>query len=396
MDGNLAMANDIVHETEKQNQLKYENHIMQTQTAIEKVNPAEFGLDETKANDLTKNLHAILKEREIFIGEYEKIILLEITRENVPAFKDLRIKIRDNRTKGIEVWHKANKEFFLSGGRFIDAIKNKESVLNKQMEEKLEEAEKWEQIQEEKRIDALKAERETTLQQYEVDCSLIQVGQMTEDVWNNYLSGVKLNYENKKEEERKAQELAAEVARLDNLERERVLEIAPYAQFVDGYPELRTMNDAAYAELIRGCQQAKIDYDEEQARVREENERLKKEAEEKEAALLAERAKADAESKKAKEESDKAIKEAKDKADALAAELKAKADAEEEERKKEAAALKKAQAAPDKTKLSELSKQIRDMQFPDMKTNEAKLLLSNVRALLAKTADYINEKSSAL
>ena len=38
---------------------------------------------------------------------------LEITEENLPVFKELRLKIRDNRTKGIEKWHKLNKAFFL-------------------------------------------------------------------------------------------------------------------------------------------------------------------------------------------------------------------------------------------------------------------------------------------
>ncbi len=116
------------------------------------VNPKEFGIEETKANELTSGLSTTLIEREALKESYKSIISLEITEDNLDKFKDLRIKIRDNRTKGIEKWHKANKEFFLTGGRFVDAIKNKEIIINEEMEAKLLAAEKFFENKEKERL----------------------------------------------------------------------------------------------------------------------------------------------------------------------------------------------------------------------------------------------------
>ena len=102
-----------------------------------KVDPKEFGLEESKANELTSGLTTILEERKVLIDSYIETIKLEITEDNLPIFKELRLQIRDNRTKGIEPWHKVNKQFFLTGGRFVDAIKNKEVAENERMESKL-------------------------------------------------------------------------------------------------------------------------------------------------------------------------------------------------------------------------------------------------------------------
>jgi hypothetical protein len=163
----------------------------------------------------------------------------------------------------------------------------------------------------------------------------------------------------------------------------------------------------------------------ERERIRKENERLKAEAEEKEKQLIAERAKAEAErkaieeaAKKEREENERKLKAeqeaakiAAEKAAAekakLEAEIKAKAEAEEKERKEaeakviaeqkaKEAAEKKAKNAPDKTKLIELASQIDGLNMPELKSEEARKILADVKTLLSKVSVFIREKSSGL
>lgn len=101
------------------------------------IDPKDFQIEESKAVEITSGLQTILAERQILETSYVDVIGLEITEGNIPTFKELRLKIRDNRTKGIEQWHKANKDFYLRGGQFVNAIKRKEVLVNEQMEEKL-------------------------------------------------------------------------------------------------------------------------------------------------------------------------------------------------------------------------------------------------------------------
>lgn len=240
----------------------------------------------------------------------------------------------------------------------------------------------------------------------------------------------------------KAREIA-EAKRQAELKTVRDAEILPFIEFVPAGLDMGKMTEEDYQKLLSGAKMqmdAKIEVEKkaeaeriaaeqarlaEEKRIREENERLKKEAEEKEKQLEAERAKAEQERKAAEEKARKerealeAKAEAerkkaaeiarieKEKADAvlkaeqeakakLEAELKAKADAEDKARKEAELFAKKAAAAPDKDKLLALAIQISTMKLPELKTAEAKAILSDVETLIAKTAAYINTKAATL
>src|SRR5690606_10498366 len=105
------------------------------------------------------------------------------------------LKIVKNRTQGINKWHKASKEFFLAGGRFVDAIKNKENQVNEEMESKLMDAENHFENLEKARIDKLQVERAEELSKYMEDISHIDLGSMDDDIWNAYLNAKKAEYE---------------------------------------------------------------------------------------------------------------------------------------------------------------------------------------------------------
>lgn len=164
---------------------------------------------------------------------------------------------------------------------------------------------------------------------------------------------------------------------------------------------------------------------EERERIRIENERLKAEAEAKEKQLAEERAKAEAERKaieeaarKEREEAERKLKAEQEAARIAAekaavekakmeAEIKAIAEAEEKarrdaeaktiaEQKAKEAAEKKAKNAPDKTKLIELAARIEALNMPEIKSEEAQKILSDVKTLLSKVTVFIREKSSGL
>ena len=285
---------------------------MSTQVTI--IDPKEFGLEESKANELTSGLKNILDERNVLIDAYNDVIELEITAENLKTFRELRLQIRDNRTKGIEKWHKVNKDFFLTGGRFIDSIKNKEIVENERMEEKLFSAEKHFENLEKERLNQVRIERENLIAPFGYDFSKVDLSGMDEKMFEMILTGAKKTHEDKLAAEKLAEEQRLEAIRIEVEEKEKQ---------------------------------------------RLEMERLKAENEAKEKQLQAEKAKADAELAKQKAESDAKLKAEQEAKAKLEAELKAKADAELKEKQRVEAELKakqltelKASKAPKKEKLN--------------------------------------------
>lgn len=77
------------------------------------IKPDEFGLQAGQAEEIQKGLPEVLEARKSLEEEFNDLKELEVTEENLDLFRALRLKIRDNRTKGIDPWHKKNKEVFL-------------------------------------------------------------------------------------------------------------------------------------------------------------------------------------------------------------------------------------------------------------------------------------------
>jgi hypothetical protein len=342
---------------------------------IAKVNPAEFGLKEAEVQPIESAFMPKIIERETLREVYENVINQELTPALCAEAKALRLKLVKVRT-GIADIHRTQKAFFLAAGRFCDAWKNKETLPVEQMEEKLEAIEKHFENLERERKNKLRDERLAELNKYEMDGSLMLLGEMKEEVWVNFLAGAKLQYEQKKEAERKAEE-----ERLAAIEAER----------------------------------------KRQEEVRLENERLKKEREELEKAREAERKKLEAEKAKAekarKEAEAKMLAQAKadrEKLEAARAE-KEKAEAElrekreaEERARKEAearaiaeekariAAEKRKAMAPDKDKLLAFADAIQSLPRLNLASPEAKVIFDNAFALLNKVDAYIRSNVKEL
>lgn len=238
----------------------------------------EFGLEEKEVKELTKGLPTILKERDVLIDAYEDMIEQEITEETIPLFKDLRLKIRDNRTKGIIPWHKKSKDYFLNGGRFVDSVKNKEIEVNERMEKKLMDAEKHFENIEKERLNKLQAERVAELEPYLEDAHERDLSCMEQDVWQSYLKTKKDDYNARVEAEKKLEAERLEEERKQKEYNERMLEFSPYSLFTEKTIQLG-MDEKDYQKVLKEAKESKANHDKKQAELKAEKERLEKERE---------------------------------------------------------------------------------------------------------------------
>jgi len=353
---------------------------------IVKVNASDYGLDETKAQEITKGLKTILAERETLKKQYEECINLEITQDSITRYKELRLMIRDNRTKGIEIWHKNNKAYFLAGGNFVDAIKRKEVAENEYMEEKLLNAEKYFENLEHDRIEKLRVDRLALLKPY-TDIEPLAVANMEQAVFDSLLQGFKVAYETRIAAEKKAEEdrIAREKAEAEEREKQRLenIRLKREAEERERLAETERKKQAA----ALAYQKAKADRERKELleKARLEQERIDKQ-------LAAERLKVESE-RKERERLEKNI------ADRKAADEKIKRDAElkaQAEARDRKAAEKKAALAPDKTKLLNFMQAINDLPRPEVKSIEAADIASKANIYLAQCANFIRDNANKL
>lgn len=188
------------------------------------LDPKQYGLDEKKAEQMTSGLVSILSERDILSGIYLRVINQELNGETLDEARSLRLKIRDNRTKGIEAWHKTNKEFYLRGGQFVDAIKKVQVLENERMEDALLGIEKYFENKEKERQQKLHDERIVIISQYVDDITGLDFRAMADDVFEAFVSAKKIAQESRIEAERIAEEQRLEAIRIETerIEAQRV------------------------------------------------------------------------------------------------------------------------------------------------------------------------------
>lgn len=302
-----------------------------TDTSLVKVDPKEFGLDEMQAQKIENAFIPVITERNALAQMYSEIIVKEITPELAKEAGQLRLKLVKVRT-GTGKIHKAEKAFYLAGGRFVDAWNNRNVVAIEHMEEKLSEIENYYANLEKKRIADLQTLREAMLVPYNVEnVAALNLGAMAEAVWTNFLSGTKAGYEAKLAAEKKALDelIAKEKEEAQERENQRL-------------ENERLKKDAVEKEKAMAAERAK-----QEAILKMEREKADKLLEAQRAQAAKEKAAADAKLKAANDERERLLREAKEKDDAA---IKARKDAEQKE-KERLAAEKRAAKAPDKVKL---------------------------------------------
>lgn len=337
-----------------------------------KINAKDFGLEESKATTIESSFIPVITERDIISEIYKDLISSEITEELCERAGLLSTKLSKVNASLIRV-HKAEKSFYLAGGKFVDAIKNKNIVVIEEMQTRLKALKNHFKNIEAERVEKLNQERKILCIPF-VDSEemiLSNLGSLSDNLWENYFTGLKVSYKAAKDAERKAEEAAIEAERIDKLRANREIQLRPYYQFIPkSHPDFALLSDDEWNDFFAEMNNAKCAYNKEQAKIKEENERLKEAAKERERELEKERAEAarlakieaDKQDKilnQQKKAADRKLAEIKANADKLAAELKEKEDAEKEAElfaakliadEKEAARL--ATLAPENDKIS--------------------------------------------
>jgi hypothetical protein len=183
----------------------------------------------------------------------------------------------------------AKMEWDILDRSWLKAFQFVEGVY-KSLEEQAEEKEKYVEILEAKRKEEVRANRWKQLSEY-MDFEPAGLDIMTDDVFGHVLNGAKAEKQAKIEAEKKAEEERLETERIDKLSKERSHLAMPYYQFWSDFEKTVNFGEQSASDFnnfLNRIKQAKADHDAEQARIKAENERLKKEAEEKEAKRKAE------------------------------------------------------------------------------------------------------------
>jgi len=300
------------------------------------------------------------KAKTLIVNDISQVHEMKIAREARLALREIRVNANKARIR--------LKEESLRYGKAVQGVYNVIDYLIVPIEKHLAEQEKFIEIQEAERKAELKLRREIELQPFEEFVPFaIDLANMTDEDYGKLFNGAKLQFNAKIEAEKK-------------IEAERIAKEKAEAK--------------------------------ERKRIRKENEQLKIEAEKKEKQRQKEIAKAEAERKiieekarKEREENEAKLKAERESKFKLEKELKAKAEAEEkanrEQRERIEAELKvkkeaerKAKAAPDKAKLIEFANVIDMLVCPELKSEEAKKILTSTHELLTKVSNFIREKTS--
>lgn len=344
----------------------------------------ESGLDKTKSQVLLENFSNYFeiasdwekKASMLVVNNIEQKAEMKMAREGRLFLKEKRVAVEKTR--------KALKENALREGQTIDAIAKVLTNLIIPIEKDLEEKEKFAEIQEAKRIDALNEERVKEIEPYtEYIPYGMNLGQLSNDDYNKLLSGAKLQKQAEEEAQRKAEEerIAKEKAEAEERERVRLENERLKKEAEEKEREL------AKAKAEREASEEKAKKELEAQKKRLEEERIKAEAQRK---AIEEKARLE------REENERLLKIERDKQAKIEAERIEEAKRVEAERKAKEDAEKKAKSAPDKEKLFVLATAIYEFSIPEVVSDEAKTITANVKILLSKIETYIKEQANKL
>lgn len=313
------------------------------ENTIVKVSAQDFGLQANEAAQAEAAFIPMIQKMTELENEFNEILKLPIEPTTCKMAKELRLRYVKIRTGTAEI-HKKAKEYYLKGGKFIDAWKNAQAFASQGKELTLEKIENHFEILEAERKKKLKDDRLKLLVEYCNSPEMYPLETMSEEAFDQLINGMKLARQAKEEAERKAEEerIAKEKAIKEEqerirLENERLKKEAELAEI-----ERKKQEEIRQAEIKKAA--------EEKAAIEEvaRQERLKAQA-----LAEAERQKAEAE-RKAIEEKARKEKEA---AIAKAAKEKAEADAKLA-KEKEIARIAAVKAAEEK---AELEKRLVDL-----------------------------------
>lgn len=327
---------------------------------LTKIDPVQFGLSEIQATEIANKFLPVLSAMQPLLDEYELIKDLDPSDPaNTNIFGELRKKLVKVRTNCASI-HKAEKAYFLNGGRYVDTYKNKQLEMSEKIEADLAEKEEFAEIQEQNRKKELQLQRVKLLAPFGMDGSYMALSDMSEETFSLILEGAKVKHEKSIADQKEADRLAKIKAEQDRLEAEE-------------------RHRKSIAEAEERATKAALE--------KAEQDKIKAQLEASEKLRLAEE-KAKAELEKAKRDAEKAIKDATDKAEAERKEAERLKELElEKQRQAEIEKERLASLAPDKEKAEKYIADIRSIKFPEFTTDDyaqRKLKFGNLMKMAIK------------
>ena len=217
---------------------------------------------------------------------------------------------------------------------------------------------------------------------------------METEVWGNYISGVKLNYQAKIDAEKKAEEERIQEEKEGILRRNRTIEASRLSEFfaVMENMDLGKIGQSVYDGMLSDAKARKLKHEQEQEKIRKDNLRLQREAEQREEKRLADQKIADDKAEKLRKDNEAKLKKIQDEKDQVAKQLEEKRLADE---KVEAARLVWIEAEKTKDDTDKVNDLISDLKALKTKYQFSsaanKNLYVNIGILLDKVVEHINK-----
>lgn len=179
------------------------------------IQPTDYGLSTEKAQNISMRFSPKELEFNALIQRYNTVLTMDLDEalNDALALKKDYIAIE----KSINEIHKAEKDFYLNGGRFVDAQKNRFIVHIAEHKKKLDEIIKYKELQKKAELKAIADARHLELNKYMSDSSHIDVSSMSEEVYQAFLS-VKIKEFQDAEELKKSNEIIAKIYQSETFE----------------------------------------------------------------------------------------------------------------------------------------------------------------------------------
>jgi len=337
-------------------------------SAIVKINPADYGLEESKAKLIEMAFKPMIDKMVELEKEFNQIIKLPIAIETCNQAHELRLQYVKVRT-GTAAIHKKVKAYYRAGGLFVDGWKNAQIFASHGIELRLQAREDHYKNIEKTRIARLQEERSNALIPYDPGFTPETLGEMPNEIWSNYFNGVKLAYNERKKAEQKAKEERIAQEKAEKAERQRIREENERLKEEATERERVEAIDKRKREKADATRKRKMDRERKafQAKLEKEENIRKEEAgiyQKKLQDEIAERERLEAANLK-KEEEEKALKDAKE------------------------AEIKKAELAPDVEKLNIMAASISGLELPACQSEEAARIVEEVCNRLLVISEWI-------
>lgn len=182
---------------------------------LQPIQPTDYGLSPEKAQNISMRFSPKELEFNALIQRYNTILTMDLDEalNDALALKKDYIAIENS----INEIHKAEKGFYLNGGRFVDAQKNRFIVHITEHKKKLDEIIKYKELQKKAELKAIADARHEELNKYMSDSSHIDVSSMSEEVYQAFLS-VKIKDWQDSEELKKSNEIIAKIYQSETFE----------------------------------------------------------------------------------------------------------------------------------------------------------------------------------